>query len=181
MRQIEECPHRDDIRFEEGTEVAVCGLLKEISGLNDDSLCRTKRDACAACCAESPPTETSINSVIASHLFQLTRLLAAQPSRSLIEKGKLKELRGWAWRNLKSVCGSATKLRGVKEAGDCVFRGEHNGYRPCMTCRGNTRFKVYQCLHEGHEQTTILECQSCSDFEPCHTVRETQMMEQRGA
>ena len=49
--------------------------------------------------------------------------------------------------------------------GPCFYLGDARGERPCRTCRGNVRLKVYGCHHEAHEETTIRECQRCVDYE----------------
>jgi O-antigen biosynthesis protein len=49
-------------------------------------------------------------------------------------------------------------------AGPCTYLGKQVGLRDCPSCRGNVRVKVFSCSHPNHHETTISECQRCSDY-----------------
>ena len=71
-RTVESCPYRQAVRFEGASkEVARCELLREISGVEDDSLLDASRGACEVCVRKFTPSPNEINSVIASLLFGL--------------------------------------------------------------------------------------------------------------
>jgi hypothetical protein len=70
-RQVEDCSYR--LPLAEGeTEIACCGLLEQITGVVDTSLCRVRRDACLACCGSFHPNAVEINPIIASLLYGLS-------------------------------------------------------------------------------------------------------------
>jgi hypothetical protein len=75
---VEECPFREAVREEAGTEVACCRLLQQLSGVADPSRCAVRRDACAACCASSRPSAERLNPVVASMLYGLAEKVAAE-------------------------------------------------------------------------------------------------------
>ena len=65
-RTPQSCTYRENPRPGEDGEVATCGLLREISGVDDEGLVEAHVKACEVCCKKAPPTAEHINSVIAS-------------------------------------------------------------------------------------------------------------------
>lgn len=53
----------------------------------------------------------------------------------------------------------------LKRSGSCANLGVLIEERPCTTCRGNVRLKVYVCAHPKHKETTISNCELCSDYQ----------------
>ena len=53
----------------------------------------------------------------------------------------------------------------VVRNGPCRFLGSLESLRDCPTCNGRIQLKVYHCLHEKHEVTTIGECSACLEYE----------------
>lgn len=53
----------------------------------------------------------------------------------------------------------------VNRSGPCFHLGNQTGERKCSTCRGDVRQKVYQCDHPEHGETTIKDCDLCSDYD----------------
>ncbi len=49
----------------------------------------------------------------------------------------------------------------------CLHLGDVIGERHCPTCGGGVRLKVFRCRHPRHVETTIRECDLCSDYEAC--------------
>jgi hypothetical protein len=68
---VEQCAVRGQPCRAGHVEVACCGLLQELSGVEEESLCMVARDACAACRAAFPPSVHEMNPVVASLLFDL--------------------------------------------------------------------------------------------------------------
>ena len=54
----------------------------------------------------------------------------------------------------------------VVRSGPCLHLGAQTGLRDCPTCRASVKVKVFACAHPDHEETTIKECISCTDYEP---------------
>src|SRR5947209_6592687 len=71
-RRVEDCPHR---RPDESGE-AHCGLLRQLTAVEDAGLCRVGRDACEACCRSFPPSAEELNPVVASLLYDLSARIA---------------------------------------------------------------------------------------------------------
>ena len=67
---VETCPHRCQVRDEDGEEAATCSLLKEVFGCRDDQWSQVRRDACDACCQSFPPSSRNLNPVVASLAYE---------------------------------------------------------------------------------------------------------------
>jgi FkbM family methyltransferase len=48
----------------------------------------------------------------------------------------------------------------------CTFLGPQVGEESCGSCRGRVTLKVFQCLHERHDRTTLPACGGCLDYSP---------------
>ena len=66
---VEECPFRTVVTADD--DIADCGLLREVSGVEAAEGCLVGRDTCLACCASFEPSPEALNPVVASHLFLL--------------------------------------------------------------------------------------------------------------
>lgn len=67
-----ECPYRRPVNGSPEGQLATCGVLRELTGVTDDTLCRVRPDACRACCTWFRPSPQHINPVVASALYCLT-------------------------------------------------------------------------------------------------------------
>lgn len=101
MRQPTTCPFRAPISSGKGDELAACRLLQQITGLADDRLCEVCRDACEACCASFAPSQTEINPVIGSLLYQLSERIIGQGGIDGCRVAKAEGLQQWAEQNLE--------------------------------------------------------------------------------
>jgi len=75
-RRIEDCVHRIHLETGDG-QTARCGLLVQLTGVSDPSLCAVRRDACLACCRNFRPTEQELNPVVGSLLYGLALRIEA--------------------------------------------------------------------------------------------------------
>lgn len=72
-----ECQYRTPLsNSAEG--LAVCGLLQELTSVQDRSLCAVQPDACRACCHWFRPSPTHLNPAVASLLYGLSSRIAGQ-------------------------------------------------------------------------------------------------------
>ena len=46
----------------------------------------------------------------------------------------------------------------------CRHLGEVIELRPCTTCVGEVKIKVFACCHPAHSETTLAQCQECCDY-----------------
>ncbi len=67
-----ECPYRQPHADGIGVESAICGLLHDMTGVEDASLCQVREDACRSCLQWFRPSKADINPVFASLLYTLT-------------------------------------------------------------------------------------------------------------
>lgn len=52
------------------------------------------------------------------------------------------------------------------EAAPCVYFGPLIELRPCDTCQGVVKIKVFECSHLAHNETTVQACETCADYCP---------------
>jgi hypothetical protein len=97
-RHVDDCPHLLPLPGDESA--ACCGLVQQISGVEDPALCRVGRDACAACCRSFPPTETELNPVVASLLYALSAAVMDRGGVAGCSRARAEELNRWAVYNL---------------------------------------------------------------------------------
>ncbi len=71
VRTPEQCLHRSAVEWQEGVEVASCGLVGQILGLTADETHVARRDACEGCCRSWPPTGPRMNPVVASMVLDV--------------------------------------------------------------------------------------------------------------
>ncbi len=105
-RRVEDCPHR----LPHGSGEAVrarCGLVAQITGVRDLSLCDVRQDACLACCQSFPPTADELNPVVASLLYGLCSRIDSQGGVEGCEPGKAETLSRVA---LHSICSEEESL-----------------------------------------------------------------------
>lgn len=56
-------------------------------------------------------------------------------------------------------------LRAPPLRGPCFHLGDQRGMRDCRGCVGTVRLKVFDCWHPLHQETTIIECRGCPDYD----------------
>ena len=165
-RTVANCPYREDIRFPGASrETARCRLLKEISGVEDDSLLDASRGACDVCVRKFPPSTTDINSVIASLLYGVAEAVIKRGGTSGCSTTEAEDLRARAKQNLEVIMQPGAPPAEDIARGPCFYLGRQVGERVCENCRGSVRLKVFDCLHELYRQTVVSECRRCQDHE----------------
>jgi GT2 family glycosyltransferase len=102
MYRVIQCPFREGTRRQDESEVAICRLLKQLSGLEDSRMCEVRRDACEACCETFAPTANAINPVVASLLYDLANRVVdlGGVGRCTIERAL--EIQEWAEHQLET-------------------------------------------------------------------------------
>ena len=101
-----------ECRFREQSPDAVshglysCTLLRQISRVQDSSLCRVGHDACQACSRHDRPTATTINPVIASFLYHIGCLAVEAGGLPDCTTEEAIRLKAWAFDNLSWTKGS---------------------------------------------------------------------------
>lgn len=167
MRDVEECKHRERVQRSGPDEFAVCRLLESLSGVADRALCETRRDACEFCCRSFEPAPDALNPAVASLLFQLTRTVIDRGGVAGCNTSKAARLNAWAEQSLLRVglAEAADSMAPIRNEGPCFHLGESRGTRPCPTCAGTVRLKVYDCHHLLHQTTTLDVCRTCADHD----------------
>jgi hypothetical protein len=99
-RRVEECLFRRPLPGE--TMRAYCGLLANILGMDDESLCRVQRDVCEACCRSFPPSAEAMNPVVASMVYERSSQIARQGGVPGCDLGRAEELLRRAQRDIPS-------------------------------------------------------------------------------
>jgi len=162
---VEQCPFRDQVREEKGTEIARCRLLQEITGVEKPQWCRVGREACEACCESFPPSQAEINPVIASLLYQLTDRVIARGGIVGCPAGKATALQSWAQVNLEVEHPEGDLSHPPERAAKtCCYLGPRRGFRIQPSANGHLQLPVFDCRHPNHRETTLEECDSCRDW-----------------
>jgi len=142
-------------------------LISEIAGVALSKRTVVSDAACQACCSRFAPTSTSLNPAVASVLHAFTDFVVKGEGIDGCDLEEGRRLRRFAQKFLDVMPGSVAPSKKINEARavPCFFIGNQVGERPCRTCRGNVRFKVYECQHELHSETIIPECEACLDYD----------------
>ncbi len=107
-RTIQECVYRKVLSGENGNErssdcAAICGLLSDISGVEEHSVLNVPVAACQACCNSHLPSKTDPNSVVASLLVGMTEQIISSGGLPNCTVQKATELALWAEKCLPAV------------------------------------------------------------------------------
>ncbi|MGI9239490.1 MAG: hypothetical protein ACR2RV_01740 [Verrucomicrobiales bacterium] len=165
-RTVDSCEYREDVRFPGASrEVARCRLLREISGVEDESLLDASRGACDVCVRKFPPSATDINSVVASLLYGVAEAVIKRDGTPGCSTTEAERLRLRAKQSLEVIMQPGAAPVETSPRGPCLYLGRQVGERLCEDCRGSVRLKVFDCLHELYRQTTVGECRRCQDHE----------------
>ena len=100
--RVEDCPHRLPPTSAGDPAASRCGLLEQITGVEDVRPCHVGRDACEACCRSFPPSAEDPNPVVASLLYDLTSRIARQGGVAGCDHRRAEELSRWALDNIPS-------------------------------------------------------------------------------
>ena len=167
-RTVESCPYREAVRNRGlPSEVARCGLLRDITGVDDDALFDASRGACNVCIKKFAPTAEYFNSVIASLLYGVTEKIIESDGVDGCDTSKAKRLQSLARAHLEVIMAPVSEGEDAVRNGDkpCFYLGALSGERECQGGRGKVRQKVFSCLHENHGETTMEECRRCRDYD----------------
>ncbi len=167
-RTVETCIYRGTVRNSgHSSEVARCGLLQDITGVEDVSLLDASRRACDVCVQKHAPTTEQINSVIASLLFGVTKSVIESGGIDGCDFEKAKQLQSLARKNLEVIMRplSSDAARPANGDAPCFYFGQQIGEQKCAGCRGSVRQKTFACLHEAHGETTVRRCRQCRDYD----------------
>ncbi len=162
------CPYRHDPQADDHDgEIAVCRLAGEVTGVADPEILRVSRALCELCVRRLPLPDPAIPNAYAASLVCVA-------CERIIERGGVPEcdadtarkLMAWAAQHL-DLAGGRAEMRAIHHGrrDPCLYLGDQTGERPCLSCRGSVRQKVFACSHEAHTDTTILDCARCPDHE----------------
>ncbi|HMC90061.1 MAG TPA: hypothetical protein VKI17_10965 [Gemmataceae bacterium] len=98
-RRVDSCPYRQD-RHRRRRDVADCGLLRQLGGVQSAADLQVKREACQACCRSFQPSPTRFNTVVASLLYDLTSTVLRRGGVPGCSVARARNLRSWAKQNL---------------------------------------------------------------------------------
>lgn len=142
-----------------------------MTGASDAQLCKVTSAECKACCHYPVPSAEAPNPLVASTLFKALMQIREAGGVEGCGMARANDLMSFAGQFLlvlsrdgSSRLGAGTITETRREA--CLHIGAQTGERPCLTCRGNVRMKVYHCSHPRHLDTTLRACGSCPDHEP---------------
>jgi hypothetical protein len=76
----EQCRFRSGVERDATGESAICGLVRSALPGAAARMCRTRRDACDACCSAAPALPTAWNPVVASLVFQAALKMGREPN-----------------------------------------------------------------------------------------------------
>jgi hypothetical protein len=165
LRDPENCRYRTAVRRNRGTEVACCGLIRDLSGVDDPKECEVRRDACQACCESTEPSRFKINAVIASLLFRLANGVMGRGGVDGCDVTSASHLRLWAEDHLDIRVPGEGSPPAPRAAGTaCYYLGGEVGLRIEAHAFGHDRLPVYECRHPDHVETTATECRRCRDW-----------------
>lgn len=108
---VDACPFRQP----PGAHVARCGLLRRLTGAGDESLSLVRRDACRACRESTPPSEQTLNPVLAALLYDRADAILAAGGVPGCDAARARFLLQWAERNL-AVEDSEDQVRWVPDS-----------------------------------------------------------------
>jgi hypothetical protein len=97
-----ECPYRKPAADSADGDLAVCGLLQELTGALDQQLCIVRADACRACCSWFPPSPRDLNPVVASLLYNLSARILDQGGVPGCDSHRAAELNELAIQNIRA-------------------------------------------------------------------------------
>jgi len=163
---VEQCPHRQDVQFDDGEETGRCGLLCEIVNCGLELLWfRVPRTACEACVDGVPPAPDRLNPVLASFLHSAAAEIIDLGGTSTCDETRAEELQKWARQSLEVEVSDgrpiSTRPRSYR---DCCHLGEVTGYRQEPSIRGLIRTAVHECHHPSHDVTSEATCNLCLDW-----------------
>jgi hypothetical protein len=99
----------------------LCGILIEVTGVDDTKLCQVGRAVCEACCQSFQPSPRDLNPVVAGVLYNLTDEIVSQRGVPGCDAARATELNQFAEASLPAVApdeddGSVTHTRSFSPA-----------------------------------------------------------------
>lgn len=168
---VDRCQHRFRARRKGKREVACCGLLRAITGIEDERYSTVGRDACEVCVKLPAPTTARINQVLASFLYQTARRVIEEGGVAGCDPGKAVGIRAWAERNLAEGGEKGIDLAGLARVGvgrHCCYFGRRVGVREIGKVPGTSgrarEVVVHECRHPDRQETTPEECFRCREW-----------------
>jgi hypothetical protein len=162
MRTVESCPFRETSLSPNGDQTAVCGLLREITGLSGPGYCRVAADACRACCNSSVPSADRFNPVIASQVHRLASEVIQARGRPGCDLDQAIALRRSAQEKLQLEFPSDAIVSLPRRSRDrCFYLGQELESAGIRIADGNRSFA---CDHPDHLRTTVDRCHRCRDW-----------------
>lgn len=155
QREYLACPFRRELPPRSHGDAAVCGLMQEITGFDEDA-CSVAPDACTACCRSPWPSGDKMGPVVASLIYD-TACKLHSAGNSGVSRLRLQELKETAIEYLELVPHeSEPQIRPARATRPCCYLGDR-----LFTSTGT---EVYKCHHPAHAETTEERCRSCRDW-----------------
>lgn len=163
-RSVASCPHRSKPFQQNSEELAYCGFLANLTGVQDLRLCQVNRSSCERCAQQFLPEPGQLNSTLAQQLFHLTRKVIERDGVAGLDEERALELQQLAKENLPIYSGPVHRPQ--TNEGTCFFLGSQIREDKCKTCSKDVRTKIYRCHHEQIPETHHRRCKTCPQFEP---------------
>jgi len=164
-RRVDDCLFRMDVCNEGESQTARCDLLRQWLGSELASLsCNVRRDACEACSATWPPSQSELNPVLASLIVTVCDEVMAPEAAGGCASEQAAALRERAVESLDVAWDEPAQPVPELRTGTCAYFGDAIGFRPAATPHGGDRMTVYQCHHPNHHETTPASCILCRDW-----------------
>lgn len=164
-RSIEQCPFRKPVASDADGDLALCELLQCITGVDEESLCHVRRDACRSCCESFAPTPDCPNPVVASLMFEVSQQIIDAGGVAGCDPGKAAGIQEWSERRL-AITPTADEHTEAPERAEhaCHYLGPRVGFRLRQSASGPLQVPVFACSHPEYVETTRDQCIHCRDW-----------------
>lgn len=162
---FDQCEFRGNVRGQDGRESATCRLVQEFVGVSDIEYSRVGRDSCVACSHEPIADAAHLNTVVASHVFNVTdRIIREGGAHGCsVDEAAQKQQDVEALVALHHP--GADQAAAVPRATEaCCFLADEIGSKRTETASGVIEETVFECRHPDHAHTTAAECRLCRDW-----------------
>lgn len=162
MRSVESCRYREAPPSTNQSQGAVCGLVRELTGLLDPELCAVSLDACLACCGSFAPSAERINPVIASLVHRGATDVIAVGGKPGCSLEQALALRSFATEHLQmEFPANALVSRPARSHAPCCYLGPEISAHAAPV---RAQARAFACAHPGHSVTTEDLCHRCRDW-----------------
>src|SRR5262249_25226517 len=125
----DDCRYRSIRPSANGTELAHCRLLQDVSGVSDAPLCAVGRAACEDSCRSGEPSVHQINPVLGSLLYELASEVMRRGGVPGCDADRADRLRRWAEEFLDAEPGEVDQPHvPSRVAVPCFYLGEEIGF-----------------------------------------------------